>query len=57
MRFAGNVEIGRDLSWDELRAGYDAVIVATGMVIDRKLGVPGEELPHRLGLVAVRRPG
>ena len=45
VRFAGNVEIGRDLSWDELQAGYDAVIVATGMVIDRKLGVPGEELP------------
>ena len=45
VRFAGNVEIGRDLSWEELQAGYDAVIVATGMVIDRKLGVPGEELP------------
>ncbi len=45
LRFAGNLEIGRDLSWDGLRAAYDAVIVATGMVIDRKLGVPGEELP------------
>lgn len=44
VRFAGNVEIGRDLSWDELREGYDAVIVATGMTIDRKLAVPGEEL-------------
>ncbi|HEY2874959.1 MAG TPA: FAD-dependent oxidoreductase [Reyranella sp.] len=44
VRFAGNVEIGRDLSWDELRAGYDAVIVATGMTIDKKLGVPGEDL-------------
>jgi NADPH-dependent glutamate synthase beta subunit-like oxidoreductase len=49
VRFAGNLEIGRDLSWDELRAAYDAVIVATGMVIDRKLGVPGEELPHVWG--------
>ena len=28
---------------------YDAVIVATGMVIDRKLGIPGEELPHVWG--------
>ena len=28
---------------------YDAVIVATGMVIDRKLGVPGEDLPHVWG--------
>jgi hypothetical protein len=49
IRFAGNVEIGRDLSWDELQAGYDAVIVATGMVIDRKLGVPGEEMPFVWG--------
>ena len=49
VRFAGNVEIGRDLSWDELQAGYDAVIVATGRVIDRKLGVPGEELPFVWG--------
>ncbi len=49
VRFAGNVEIGRDLSWDELRAAYDAVIVATGRVIDRKLGVPGEDLPEVWG--------
>jgi ferredoxin--NADP+ reductase len=49
VRFAGNVEIGRDLSWDDLRAGYDAVIVATGMTIDRKLGVSGEDLPFVWG--------
>jgi NADPH-dependent glutamate synthase beta subunit-like oxidoreductase len=49
LRFAGNIEIGRDLSWDELSAAYDAVIVATGMVIDKKLGVPGEDLPHVWG--------
>jgi NADPH-dependent glutamate synthase beta subunit-like oxidoreductase len=49
LRFAGNIEIGRDLSWDELMTGYDAIIVATGMVIDKKLGVPGEELPHVWG--------
>ena len=49
LRFAGNIEIGRDLSWDELGAAYDAIIVATGMVIDKKLGVPGEDLPHVWG--------
>jgi Pyridine nucleotide-disulphide oxidoreductase len=49
VRFAGNIEIGRDLSWNELQEGYDAVIVATGMVIDRELGIPGEELPHVWG--------
>jgi ferredoxin--NADP+ reductase len=49
VRFVGNVYIGRDLSWDELRESYDAVIVATGMTIDRKLGVPGEALPFVWG--------
>lgn len=49
VRFAGNVEIGRDLSWEELRERYDAVIVATGLTIDRKLGVPGEDLPFVWG--------
>jgi hypothetical protein len=44
VRFCGNVEIGRDLSWDELSEHYDAVIVATGRVIDRRLGIPGEDL-------------
>jgi NADPH-dependent 2,4-dienoyl-CoA reductase/sulfur reductase-like enzyme len=49
VRFAGNIDVGRDLSWEEFDAAYDAVIVATGMVIDRKLGVPGEDLPHVWG--------
>lgn len=49
VRFAGGLDIGSDLTWDELVAAYDAVIVATGMVIDRKLGIPGEELPHVWG--------
>ncbi len=49
VRFRGNLEIGRDKTWDEIIAAYDATIVATGMVLDRKLGVPGEELPHVWG--------
>jgi ferredoxin--NADP+ reductase len=49
VRFAGNIDVGRDISWDELDAAYDAVIVATGMVIDRKLGIPGEDLAHVWG--------
>jgi len=49
LRFAGNLDIGTDLTWAELVESYDAVIVATGMVIDRKLGIPGEELPHVWG--------
>src|ERR1700761_4651156 len=37
VRFCGSLEIGRDVAWETLVAAYDAVIVATGMVIDRKL--------------------
>jgi ferredoxin/flavodoxin---NADP+ reductase len=44
-RFLGNVEIGRDLSREELRRSYDAVIYAVGAASDRALGIPGEELP------------
>ena len=43
-RFLGNVEVGRDVSSDELRAGYDAVVYAVGAQTDRRLGIPGEDL-------------
>jgi ferredoxin--NADP+ reductase len=41
--YYGNVEIGRDLSLDQLRGLYDAVVVATGAPLDRPLGVPGDD--------------
>ncbi len=44
-RFVGNVEIGRDVTPAELRANYDAVIYAVGARTDRRLGIPGEDLP------------
>jgi ferredoxin--NADP+ reductase len=44
-RFLGNVEIGRDLHHDELVDLYDAVVYAVGAQSDRKLGIPGEDLP------------
>ena len=44
-RFLGNVEIGRDVSHDELAQLYDAVIYAVGSQTDRRLGIPGEDLP------------
>ena len=44
-RFFGNVEIGRDLSHGELMALYDGVIYAVGAQTDRRLGIPGEDLP------------
>ncbi len=45
IRFFGNVELGRDLSLDELRRHYHAVVFAVGSPKDRRLGVPGEDLP------------
>jgi ferredoxin--NADP+ reductase len=47
--FIGNVAVGRDVSADELRGLYDAVILAIGAPHDRKLGIPGEELPGVVG--------
>src|SRR3954468_10821400 len=44
-RFLGNVEIGRDLSHDELLELYDAIVYAVGAQTDRRMGIPGEDLP------------
>jgi ferredoxin/flavodoxin---NADP+ reductase len=44
-RFFGNVEIGTDLTHDELLSHYSAVIYATGAQTDKSLGIPGEDLP------------
>jgi ferredoxin--NADP+ reductase len=44
-RFHGNVEIGRDVTHDELAAAYHAVLYAIGAPTDRRLGIPGEDLP------------
>src|SRR5437764_11621455 len=47
--FIGNVTVGRDVSVPELLELYDAVILAIGAPHDRKLGIPGEELPGVVG--------
>ncbi len=44
-RLFGNVEVGVDVSHDELMRHYSAVIYATGAQTDKSLGIPGEELP------------
>jgi ferredoxin--NADP+ reductase len=43
-RFFGNVEVGTDVSVDELRERYQAVVFAYGTQTDRHLGIPGEKL-------------
>jgi ferredoxin--NADP+ reductase len=44
-RFFGNVEVGRDLTQADLTRLYDAVIYAFGAQSDRRLEIPGEDLP------------
>jgi ferredoxin--NADP+ reductase len=44
IRFLGNISIGTDLSMEELHQHYDAIVMAYGAAIDRRLGIEGEEL-------------
>lgn len=49
VRFVGNVTIGKDITIAELQDLYDAVVLATGAPNDKKMGLPGEELPNVFG--------
>ncbi len=44
-RFFGNVDVGKDLSPADLERLYDAVVYTVGAQTDRRLGIPGEDLP------------
>jgi ferredoxin--NADP+ reductase len=43
--FAGGIALGTHVTREDLVASYDAVIYATGAMRDRRLGIPGEDLP------------
>jgi glutamate synthase (NADPH/NADH) small chain len=43
-RFRTGVTIGVDISWEELRKRYDAVVIATGALVPRDIAVPGRDL-------------
>jgi ferredoxin--NADP+ reductase len=44
-RFFGNVEAGATVTHEELLELYDAVVYTVGAQTDRRLGIPGEDLP------------
>lgn len=52
VRFLGNVELGKDLSYAEARKHYDALFYAVGASSDRRLGIAGEELDGSLSATA-----
>ncbi|MFT4213847.1 MAG: glutamate synthase subunit beta [Microbacterium sp.] len=43
-RFRAGVEIGADIAWSDLRARYDAIVIATGSTVPRELAIPGRDL-------------
>jgi glutamate synthase (NADPH/NADH) small chain len=43
-RFRAGVEIGKDITWQELQSRFDAVLVATGATKPRDLNVEGRDL-------------
>jgi ferredoxin--NADP+ reductase len=43
-RLFANVELGTDFTIQQLKEKYDAVVIATGTALGKKLGIPGEEL-------------
>jgi len=45
-RFFGNVDIGQDISLDDLRNHYHQICFATGAQTDRSMGIPGEDIPR-----------
>ncbi|HVX70822.1 MAG TPA: FAD-dependent oxidoreductase [Mycobacteriales bacterium] len=50
--FRGNVDVGRDVTVPELLADYHAIVYTYGASIDRKLGIPGEDLPGSIAATA-----
>lgn len=51
-RFFGNVEVGKDITLDNLRSMYDAVVMCHGAQGERVLGIPGEDLSGVVGAPA-----
>ena len=49
IRFFGNVEYGKDITLDDLKAHYNAVIFSTGAVRDANLNIPGIDLEGSFG--------
>lgn len=49
IRFLGGVDFGTDLTLDDLRKHYDAVVFSTGAILDAPLEIPGHDLDGSFG--------
>lgn len=43
--YIGNVKVGYDIDLAKMKPHYDAILFSYGASYDRKLGIPGEDLP------------
>jgi len=60
VQFAGAQQLGRNFDLQELSATFDAVILATGCTLPKRLGIPGEDAEgviHALNLLRQVREG
>ncbi len=53
VRFFGNVEVGPDITVDQLREMYDAVVLAVGAPNDNPLPIPGSDKAGVIGSAAL----
>jgi len=51
-RLFANVELGSDVTIEQLKEKYDAVVIATGTALGKKLGIPGEDLVGSMSAAA-----
>ena len=51
-RLFANVELGSDLTIEQLKEMYDAVVIATGSALGKRLGIPGEDMPGSMSAAA-----
>ncbi|AZA12673.1 FAD-dependent oxidoreductase [Corynebacterium choanae] len=49
LRLLGNIEVGKDVTIEELKQFYDAIVFSTGAYGDRDLNIPGADLPEHYG--------
>jgi ferredoxin--NADP+ reductase len=47
-----NVDVGNVITVEELRTRYDAIVYALGASGDRRIGIPGEDLPGSISATA-----
>ena len=51
-RLFANVELGSVLTIEQLKEMYDAVVIATGSALGKRLGIPGEDMPGSMSAAA-----